>query len=321
MSLALAAVVGLAYLGHKMANAENTEVVIAPEKDDSTMKMDDYYDVQQRHISTRSFRHKQEITSLADVTDSGTRTVNGQPVYDLTQREYVSNKMNNLNPNPWNKVGPGIGVGPNVPAYGGYQQLFRVLPVNTNEHRLTQLPGRVQGPPQAPVFAQESRQNVVKNKPELIWSRKNLGDSAVKGAPPTRPLDVKGIRSTLKDQTLESITAAPRTVVDMGHIVTANDPLQRNANGVPRRGKSDREGAPGRMNVRDGPLAMNGMVTSVRIDPENFMVNHGATKMGYIREGIQEANAFKDQPGPSTLYPLDLAKKQLSENPFNHSLN
>ena len=39
-------------------------------------------------------------------------------------------------------VGPGVGVGPNVPAYGGYQQLFRVNPVNVGEYRLTTLPGR-----------------------------------------------------------------------------------------------------------------------------------------------------------------------------------
>ena len=44
----------------------------------------------------------------------------------------------------WKKtlVGPGLGVGKNVPAYGGYQQLFRVMPNNVNGYKLTTLPGR-----------------------------------------------------------------------------------------------------------------------------------------------------------------------------------
>lgn len=39
-------------------------------------------------------------------------------------------------------VGPGLGVGAHVPAVGGFQQTFRVNPVNVGEYRLTTLPGR-----------------------------------------------------------------------------------------------------------------------------------------------------------------------------------
>ena len=68
--------------------------------------------------------------------------VNGEPVHDFRNRPYVSGKMNNLSPTEKNLVGPGLNVGPDVPAYGGYQQLFRVKPNNVGEYKLTTLPGR-----------------------------------------------------------------------------------------------------------------------------------------------------------------------------------
>lgn len=55
---------------------------------------------------------------------------------------YIPGTMNNIGPVGKEMVGPGLGVGPNVPAYGGYQQLFRVNPNNVNAYKLTTLPGR-----------------------------------------------------------------------------------------------------------------------------------------------------------------------------------
>jgi len=69
--------------------------------------------------------------------------VNGEPVQDFRDRPYVSGQMNNLGPVPKDMVGPGLGIGPNVPAYGGYQQLFRVDPTNVGAYKLTTLPGRI----------------------------------------------------------------------------------------------------------------------------------------------------------------------------------
>ena len=69
--------------------------------------------------------------------------VNGEPVRDFRDRPYVSGKMNNTAPMEKNLVGPGLNVGPDVPAFGGYQQLFQVKPNNVGAYKLTTLPGRV----------------------------------------------------------------------------------------------------------------------------------------------------------------------------------
>ena len=50
--------------------------------------------------------------------------------------------MSSLPPGAKQWVGPGRGVGADTPAVGGYQQMFRVNPVNVGEYRLTTLPGR-----------------------------------------------------------------------------------------------------------------------------------------------------------------------------------
>jgi hypothetical protein len=83
---------------------------------------------------------KMEHPSFGDVAFM--KHVNGEPVLNLHDRPYVSGKMNNFSGVSKELVGPGLGVGPDVPAYGGYQQLFRVNPVNVNAYRLTTLPGR-----------------------------------------------------------------------------------------------------------------------------------------------------------------------------------
>lgn len=83
---------------------------------------------------------KQEMPSFGEVAFM--RHVNGDPVYDFRDRPYVSGKMNNLSPAEKNLVGPGLNMGADVPAYGGYQQLFRVKPNNVGSYRLTTLPGR-----------------------------------------------------------------------------------------------------------------------------------------------------------------------------------
>lgn len=325
MSLAVAAVIGLAYLGHKMTNDESDDTVQVNttnrrEKETASFQFGDYYDVQQRNISNRTFYHKQEKVNFGDVSDKANRVVGGQPVYDTAQREYVTNKMNNLNPNPWTKVGPGIGVGPNVPAYGGKQQLFRVLPVNTNEHRLTQLPGRPGAPPASQIYMGENRAPVAKNRPEKVWTREQVKGTSVNIAAPGRPTEIKGSFLTKKDQSIfrsdDLSTGAPTYNVGMGHIVTSNTPMNST-----NRGNLDRMGNPERMNVTDGPLARNGMVTSVRIDAIELPVNHGNTKLSYARTAQQEINAYKENPGTSEVYPLDTAKKQLQNNPYNHTIN
>lgn len=229
--------------------------------------------------------------------------------------------MKNLNPNPWNRVGPGIGVGPNVPSYGGYQQLAREMPTNVNEHRLTQLPGRVQAPPTSVVPAPEIGTVVAKNRPDKDYYRSPAKASAVLRAPEARPRYARMRYTTLKEQSIkraDDITGGPRYILDSAYIVTGNQSLDRTDN----RSKPDRMANPGRMNVRADPLGGNGAITTLRPDDTSTPIIPGAAPIssGYIRSGIQEANPFKDMKDFRT-DSLDLAKKQLSENVYNHPLS
>jgi hypothetical protein len=87
-------------------------------------------------------REKYEQPSFADIKPDSGRAVNGSPTLDFRDRPWVSGQMNNLSPAEKIHVGPGLGVDPNVPAIGGFQQVYRVLPNNVGAYRLTQLPGR-----------------------------------------------------------------------------------------------------------------------------------------------------------------------------------
>lgn len=93
-------------------------------------------------VQEPEFKHPQ----FGDITPDH-RWVNGQPAQMITQQiphmiDNLTNINNNLAPVPKTYVGPGIGVGADIPAYGGYQQLYRILPNNVNGYKLTALPGR-----------------------------------------------------------------------------------------------------------------------------------------------------------------------------------
>src|SRR6056300_2100136 len=66
----------------------------------------------------------------------------GQEILNMRNRMYDTGRMNNLSPIEKQMVGPGLGVGADTPAQGGFQQMFRVNPINVGEYRLTTLPGR-----------------------------------------------------------------------------------------------------------------------------------------------------------------------------------
>jgi hypothetical protein len=66
----------------------------------------------------------------------------GVEILSMRNRMYDAGRMNNISPIEKQLVGPGLGVGPEVPAFGGNQQLFRVNPENVGAYRLTTLPGR-----------------------------------------------------------------------------------------------------------------------------------------------------------------------------------
>ena len=149
--LSIAAILGLVFAGKKLS--ERDEVKLKPPVQ---MKESNY---ESASMITNSLagsyspdpglssygitrREKYEQPNFADVKPDSSRSVYGAPSVDFRDRPWVSGQMNNFAPTEQIQVGPGLGVDPNVPAVGGFQQVYRVLPNNVGAYRLTQLPGR-----------------------------------------------------------------------------------------------------------------------------------------------------------------------------------
>jgi hypothetical protein len=111
---------------------------------------------------------KKEVVATLQDTAPNVQFPFGQPVYNLYDRQNVSSRMNNLTSVERRFVGPGLGVPANVPAYGGYQQEFRVMPNNVGAYRLTTLPGR-SGPAKDFVDRGSERLNVTQNRPQKTY--------------------------------------------------------------------------------------------------------------------------------------------------------
>jgi hypothetical protein len=87
-------------------------------------------------------QQKIEQPNFADIKPDSGRNPFGSKTVDFRDRPWVSGIMNNLAPAEKLQVGPGLGLGPDVPASGGFQQVYRVLPNNVGAYRLTTLEGR-----------------------------------------------------------------------------------------------------------------------------------------------------------------------------------
>ena len=96
-----------------------------------------------------TYKHKTEANNMFGMTAQGRVTSDGtvgnMPGDNelLKARSVNSHQHNNVMPAEQLRVGPGLGVGPEVAATGGFQQFYRQLPLNINEYKLTQLPGRL----------------------------------------------------------------------------------------------------------------------------------------------------------------------------------
>lgn len=325
-SIALAAVVGLAFLGKRMSDApsQNQESVSEPMR---AIKKSDIPRFEESDTRFRTIfpQGKKEVKSFYEVSPVGGKAVNGNPVYQMPNRENVSNQMRNLNPNPWMRIGPGIGVGPDVPAYGGYQQLARELPTNVNEYKLTQLPGRMQAPPGSLIPMQENRTMVSKNRPERDFHREPAKATGAFKGPEDRPVSVRKNFTTTKDQAINngpgnSSFMGAKYNIGQAYLMTGNQSMDKRD----ARSKEDRTGNPGRMNVRAGPLGAGGAISTVRIDTNSTPVVPGGTRVsqGYARTGIQDMNPHLGNGNPlATDKGLQLARKQLDENIYNHPLS
>lgn len=126
---------------------------------------------------TGTWKHKVESPVMFSATAQGVVTSGGtvgnpQGDADLDKARMVQGKsQNNVLPAEQLRVGPGLGVGPDVAATGGFHQFYRQLPLNVNEYKLTQLPGGVNHGASA-VEKQEAPQRVtVNHHPDaLVWS-------------------------------------------------------------------------------------------------------------------------------------------------------
>ena len=141
--ISLMAVAGLVFAGRNLSKkseppkVENS-VAPPPPPVQKNLEIDE---MRTNFEPTLQFPHKREMESFADITAQ--QRSGGQEILNMRNRVYDSPaRMNNLSPIEKQLVGPGLGVSADTPADGGYQQMFRVNPVNVGEYKLTTLPGR-----------------------------------------------------------------------------------------------------------------------------------------------------------------------------------
>ena len=146
----IAAILGIIYAGRKLGMTSDSP----PKKEfyasDSSIAEYAYND-ESRSLQLNQLKapglisepvgKKQEVANFGDISFS--QYVNGEPNHDMTNRYVVSSLMNNLAPSEKIMVGRGLGLDPEIPASGGFQQLYRVNPNNVGAYRLTTLPGRI----------------------------------------------------------------------------------------------------------------------------------------------------------------------------------
>jgi hypothetical protein len=152
--LSIAAIIGLVFAGKKLSESQSqpqpeSKPVVTVTRDDSAVRtmitnsMSGSFNADPGLSSYGVTRREKYVQpNFGDIRPNSSRTVNGTPSIDFRDRPYVSGQMNNLAPSEKILVGPGLGVGPDVPSAGGFQQVYRVLPNNVGAYRLTQLPGR-----------------------------------------------------------------------------------------------------------------------------------------------------------------------------------
>jgi len=147
--ISIMAIAGLVYAGRKLSKPNETYTV----EGNPIQEQEVVSDFSERDVVIQSeylgplsplvepsYRSKEEVGSFAEIAPQK-RSAGGE-VLNMRNRMYDAGRMNNLSPVEKQLVGPGLGVGPEVPAFGGHQQLFRVNPENVGAYRLTTLPGR-----------------------------------------------------------------------------------------------------------------------------------------------------------------------------------
>ena len=381
--VSIAAIAGLAYLGKRFSDKKESDIRIQNEMEEDTeiftpevpdeIPLDDSLDrIPQRKLETSNF---------SDIVPQSRSS--GGELLEMRNRMFDNGRMNNLSPIEKQLVGPGLGVGPEVPAYGGQHQLFRVNPENVAAYRLTTLPGR-----SGPAFdisggRRGQSGDVAQNRPEktaYLFERrpvqpgraqgmtgvtvrseheqtKRLTNRSQTGAR-TDNLGFNGAKRIISGTTLaqdptrnkkdgnteqygynnnpapsihkfaHGYVNSPATKIGekrtYGSGYTADELFAHGFRPDDRRGKANRMGNAGRMNVRAGALNQGGMPTAARTDQTRIdgRVNSadGAWTQQYTNNAYHNFNAFKGQYNPNASNSsLGIAKKQLSTNPVTQN--
>jgi hypothetical protein len=368
--ISLMAVAGLVYAGRNLSTKSE------PPKVEPKVPVLRNYEVNESNNFEPMVEvpRKREVESLADVVTQ--HRSGGQEILQMRNRMYDTGRMNNLSPVEKQLVGPGLGVSADTPAVGGYQQMFRVNPVNVGEYRLTTLPGR-SGPavditggrsavvgelthykpettahlpsrrPTMPGRAQGMSGVVPRNEHEKTKRTTNRSETGLR----TDGLGFNGAKRFVSAQTVSQ----DPTRFKSDRNDTQYDYINRPAPGIhshhgaytnsaaaqvtaktneelmkygfrpeDRRGKANRMGNAGRMNVRESALKQGGRLTTVRSDTTRVdgRVNaaNGGWTQQYQQKPFHQFNSYKGNANPNT-NSLDIAKRQLHNNPLAHSLS
>jgi len=316
---------------------------------------------------------KMEMESFADISKQ--QRSGGQEILNMRNRMYDTGRMNNLSPIEKQMVGPGLGLGADTPASGGYQQMFRVNPINVGEYRLTTLPGRsgpaadttggrsaligqlthnkpettahlpTRLPPSAGraqgmsgAIPRASHQKTMRttNRSETGHRADGLGFNGAKRfiSAQSMPQDPTRFKSDRNDGQFEHYAHANPGITNFrgayetsaaAKITTKNNEelMRYGFRPEDRRGKANRMGNKGRMNVRESALKQGGALTAVRTDTSRIdgRVNgpNGGWTQNYQQKPFHQFNAYKGNENPYTR-DLGVAKRQLQNNPLSQSI-
>ena len=370
--ISLMAVAGLVYAGRTLSTKSKPPPPSVKEAETPVVKAP--VEVQNNNFEPAiEYSQKREMESFADIAIQ--QRSGGQEILNMRNRMYDQGRMNNLSPSEKQLVGPGLGVGADTPAVGGFQQMFRVNPVNVGEYRLTTLPGR-SGPAKDITGGRSAKVGeLTHNKPEttaFLPSRLPVMPGRAQGMSGVVPRNEheKTKRTTNRSETglrndglgfngAKRFVSAQTVSQDPTRFKSDRNDSQYNYYNQPapgitnfrgaytnsaaaqitaktneelmkygfrpedRRGKPNRMGNAGRMNVRESALKQGGRLTSVRSDTTRVDGRMNAANGGWTQQYQQKAfhqfNAYKGNANPHT-QDLDIAKRQLQNNPLAHSL-
>jgi hypothetical protein len=368
--ISLMAIAGLVFTGRNLSTKSQPAKVSV---DDTPTLKNPEINESNNFQPTNEVPHKREMENFGDITMQ--QRSGGQEILNMRNRMYDHGRMNNLSPIEKQLVGPGLGVDPSVPAVGGFQQTFRVNPINVGEYRLTTLPGR--SGPAADVTGGRSATvgQLTHNKPDttaFLPSRRPTMAGRAQGMSGVVPrnehektkrttnrsetglrndgLGFNGAKRFISAQTMSqdptrfksdrndeqyTYTNRPAPGIHSYHgaytqsaasQVTAktNEELMRYGfRPEDRRGKPNRMGNAGRMNVRESALKQGGALTAVRTDTSRVdgRVNaaNGGWSQNYQQKPFHQFNSYKGNANPNTR-DLGIAKRQLQNNPLAHGL-